>query len=94
MTTSSRFCVEHLENIGIHYYQTLRCWKKNFLKNKSQILELGFDESFIRTWEYYFDYCAAGFKSRTVGDYQIVFSRPGNVATFIDPYQRIPSASY
>ncbi|XP_022138739.1 uncharacterized protein LOC111009831 [Momordica charantia] len=92
MTTSSRLCVEHLENIGIHYYQTLRCWKKNFLKNKRKILELGFDESFIRTWEYYFDYGAAGFKSRAIGDYQIVFSRPGNVATFINPYQGIPSA--
>ncbi|XP_024198104.1 uncharacterized protein LOC112201461 [Rosa chinensis] len=31
MATSSRLCVEHMENIGIHYYQTLRCWRKNFL---------------------------------------------------------------
>lgn len=36
-----------------------------------KILELGFDESFIRTWEYYFDYGAAGFKSRAIGDYQV-----------------------
>ncbi|CAK9309260.1 unnamed protein product [Citrullus colocynthis] len=84
---------EQLENIGIHYYKTLRCWRQNFLNNKSKKLELGFDESFFRTWEYYFDYCAAGFKSRTLGDYQIVFSRPGNVATFKDPYEEIPSAS-
>ncbi|KAK7860056.1 hypothetical protein CFP56_000335 [Quercus suber] len=39
----------------------------------SKILALGFDEKFIRTWEYYFDYCAAGFKSRTLGDYQVYF---------------------
>ena len=26
--------VEHVENIGIHYYKTLRCWKKNFIENK------------------------------------------------------------
>lgn len=38
----------------------------------SKILELGFDEKFIRTWEYYFLYCAAGFKSRTLGDYQVI----------------------
>ncbi|KAK2972213.1 hypothetical protein RJ640_002617, partial [Escallonia rubra] len=25
---------------------------------------------FIRTWEYYFDYCTAGFKTRTLGNYQ------------------------
>ncbi|XP_004247760.1 uncharacterized protein [Solanum lycopersicum] len=87
MASASRLCVVHLEDIGVHYYQTLRCWRKNFLNNKSQIRALGFDEKFIRTWEYYFDYCAAGFKTRTLGDYQIVFSRPGNVATFGDhPY--------
>ncbi|XP_049386008.1 uncharacterized protein LOC125850167 isoform X1 [Solanum stenotomum] len=93
MTAASRLCVEHLENIGSHYYQTLRCWRKNLLKNKSQIRALGFDDKFIRTWEYYFDYCAAGFKTCTIGDYQIVFSRPGNIATFGDPYNvTVPSA--
>ncbi|KAH0640464.1 hypothetical protein KY285_037050 [Solanum tuberosum] len=93
MASASRLCVMHLEDIGVHYYQTLRCWRKNFLKNKSQIHALGFDDKFIRTWEYYFDYCAAGFKTRTLGDYQIVFSRPGNVATFGDPYNvTMPSA--
>ncbi|XP_022973880.1 uncharacterized protein LOC111472470 isoform X2 [Cucurbita maxima] len=92
MASASRLCVEHLENIGIHYYQTLRCWRKNFLNNQSKILQLGFDQGFIRTWEYYFDYCAAGFKSRTLEDYQIVFSRAGNVATFNNPYEEIASA--
>ncbi|KAF2285534.1 hypothetical protein GH714_005358 [Hevea brasiliensis] len=42
----------------------------------SKILGMGFDEKFIRKWEYYFDYCAAGFKSETLGNYQVVFSRP------------------
>jgi cyclopropane fatty-acyl-phospholipid synthase-like methyltransferase len=36
-----------------------------------EILALGFDEKFIRTWEYYFDYCAAGFKTCTLGNYQV-----------------------
>lgn len=34
MATASRLCVEHVENIGIHYAQTLRCWRKNFLQNE------------------------------------------------------------
>ncbi|CAO2832203.1 unnamed protein product [Amaranthus hypochondriacus] len=86
MAAASRLCVEHLENIGIHYYQTLRCWRKNFLEHQRKIVSLGFDEKFIRTWEYYFDYCAAGFKTRTLGNYQIVFSRPGNVSAFGGPF--------
>ncbi|RID53175.1 hypothetical protein BRARA_G00593 [Brassica rapa] len=92
MASSSRLSVENVENIGIHYYQTLRCWRKNFLENQKQIMDLGFDDKFIRTWEYYFDYCAAGFKTLTLEDYQVVFSRPGNVAAFGDPFHSFPYA--
>ncbi|KAG5611463.1 hypothetical protein H5410_022744 [Solanum commersonii] len=34
LAAASRLCVVHLEDIGIHYYQTLRYWRKNFLNNK------------------------------------------------------------
>ncbi|KAK9137848.1 hypothetical protein Sjap_008442 [Stephania japonica] len=91
MVSASRLCVEHLENIGIHYYQTLMHWRNNFMSKKSKILKMGFDEKFIRTWEYYYIYCAAGFKTRTLGNYQIVFSRPGNTASYCNPYEAIPS---
>ncbi|KAF6135749.1 hypothetical protein GIB67_028605 [Kingdonia uniflora] len=73
---SSEFInVEHCENIGGHYYQTLKYWRDNLLKNQSKIMELGFDKNFIRTFEYYFN---------------IVFSRPGNVATLDNPYKQVP----
>ncbi|XP_054805334.1 uncharacterized protein LOC129308288 [Prosopis cineraria] len=91
MAAASRFSVEHIENIGIHYYHTLRWWRKNFMERQNEILGLGFNEKFIRTWEYYFDYCAAGFKSHTLGNYQVVFSRPGNTTAFTDPYRSWPS---
>uniref|UniRef100_A0ACD5Y9P2 Uncharacterized protein n=3 Tax=Avena sativa TaxID=4498 RepID=A0ACD5Y9P2_AVESA len=78
MTVSSRFCIEHVENIGPHYYPTLMCWFDNFITNKDQVLALGFDEKFIRIWEYYLIYSAASCKSGAVRDYQVVFSRPGN----------------
>ena len=31
---------EHVENIGIHYYQTLRCWRKNFLERQKYVINL------------------------------------------------------
>ncbi|XP_013622324.1 PREDICTED: tuberculostearic acid methyltransferase UfaA1-like isoform X3 [Brassica oleracea var. oleracea] len=34
MSSSSRLCIEDVENIGIHYYYTLRCWRKRFLENQ------------------------------------------------------------
>ncbi|XWS53767.1 hypothetical protein CRYUN_Cryun10bG0028500 [Craigia yunnanensis] len=92
MKAASRLSVEHVENIGSSYCQTLRCWREKFMENQSKILALGFDEKFMRTWEYYFDYCAAGFKSRTLEDYQVVFARPGNFAALGNPYQGFPSA--
>ncbi|KAI0491367.1 hypothetical protein KFK09_025627 [Dendrobium nobile] len=92
MTASSKLCIEHVENIGIHYYQTLTCWRNNFMANRSKILSLGFDDKFMRTWDYYFIYCAAGFKSRTLGNYQIVLSRPGNLKAFSNSYEGIASA--
>ncbi|KAK3022518.1 hypothetical protein RJ639_046795, partial [Escallonia herrerae] len=45
---------------------------RDTLLSNTQMLEaklLGKAE-FIRTWEYYFDYCAAGFKTLTLGNYQ------------------------
>ncbi|VAH38543.1 unnamed protein product [Triticum turgidum subsp. durum] len=72
MTTSSRFSIEHVENIGPNYYTTLMHWRDNFMANKDQVLKLGFDEKFIRIWEFYLIYSAAGFKSRAVGDYQVL----------------------
>jgi len=32
--------VEHVENIGIHYYQTLRCWRKNFMERQKYGLKM------------------------------------------------------
>ncbi|XVF62804.1 hypothetical protein PTKIN_Ptkin09bG0037700 [Pterospermum kingtungense] len=92
MAAASRLSEEHVENIGSNYFQTLRCWRKNLLENQSKILALGFDEKFIRTWEYYFDYCASGAKSRMLENYQVAFARPGNFAALGEPYLGFPSA--
>ncbi|KAK7850923.1 tuberculostearic acid methyltransferase ufaa1 [Quercus suber] len=54
----------------------------------SKILALGFDEKFIRTWEYYFHYCAAGFKSRTLGVYQVCWT----VRQFLHSREGVDSA--
>ncbi|KAL5834580.1 hypothetical protein ACOSQ4_014077 [Xanthoceras sorbifolium] len=91
IASASRLCVEHVEKLGIHYHQTLRYWRKNLFDKQSEILAKGFDEKFLQAWDYYYNYFAAKFKSRTLRDYQIVFSRPGNVSTFSNPYEGFPS---
>jgi len=78
MAASSRFYVESLENIGIHYARTLRAWRERFLDRWDTIRTLGFDENFRRMWLYYLSFCEAAFATRTLNDLQIVLSRPGN----------------
>ncbi len=75
-TSHSNFHIDHVENIGLDYAKTLREWRSSFLSKKNQVLSMGFDESFIRKWDYYFAYCEAGFDARILNTYQIVFNRP------------------
>lgn len=77
---NSSFCVEHAENIGIHYAETLRRWRSRFVANQDNLVRLGFSDRFIRKWLYYFAYCEAAFESRLLGNHQLVLSRSQNTA--------------
>ena len=78
MRTSSELQVEGIENIGIHYAQTLRLWRERFMSRADEVRERGFTDEFIRTWEFYLAFCEAGFRTRALGDLQMVISRPYN----------------
>ncbi len=78
MTRHSSFLVEDLENIGIHYARTLREWRRRFLSQRERLVQMGCTRHFLRTWEYYFSYCEAGFGTRTLGDLQLVLTRVNN----------------
>ncbi len=66
----------HLENITPHYAETLRWWLRSFNKNLEHIKSLGFDELFIRMWEYYLSYCEGAFEEHYIGDVQMIFAKP------------------
>ena len=65
--------LKHLEDIGQSYAQTLHLWRKNFLAAREQVLALGFDESFIRMWDFYLCYCEGGFKEGVISDVHMLF---------------------
>lgn len=46
---------------GQDYAKTLKIWLNNLLRNKDKIIKLGFDNNFIRMWEFYLAECIAGF---------------------------------
>ncbi|MFC1814874.1 class I SAM-dependent methyltransferase [Thermodesulfobacteriota bacterium] len=66
----------HLEDITPHYARTLRAWREQFFNNIEKVRALGFNDAFIRMWEFYLCYCEAGFAERYLGDVQILFTKP------------------
>lgn len=77
---SGGLMIQHLENFDSHYARTLKEWRKAFMSRLEEVRGLGFDQRFIRTWEYYLSYCEAAFRSRNLGLVQMVLSFPNNTA--------------
>lgn len=67
-----------LDDLGADYAATLSAWHRNFNGCLDRVKELGFDEPFIRTWNYYLKYCEAGFSTRNISVVQAVYTRPNN----------------
>lgn len=68
-------CV-HLEDFGPHYARTLREWRKRFHERLPEVRQLGYDERFVRLWDYYLCYCEAAFEERCTGVVQVQFDKP------------------
>ncbi|MFC3940029.1 class I SAM-dependent methyltransferase [Pseudomonas gingeri NCPPB 3146 = LMG 5327] len=66
----------HMEDFGPHYARTLRLWHENFRRAHGRLGELGYDDYFLRLWEFYLCYCEGGFLERTIGTAQLLLARP------------------
>ena len=67
-----------LDDLGSSYARTLREWGVRFNERVDEVLALGFDDAFIRKWNYYLSYCEAAFATRNISVVQAVYTRPGN----------------
>jgi cyclopropane-fatty-acyl-phospholipid synthase len=77
ITARSSFTIEQLDNIGIHYAETLRRWRTAFEAHHQELIEMGYDEAFQRKWIYYLCYCEAGFQTRYTNNLHLLLTRPG-----------------
>jgi cyclopropane-fatty-acyl-phospholipid synthase len=66
----------HMEDFGLHYARTLRIWHDNFRHAHGYLMELGYDDYFLRLWEFYLCYCEGGFLERTIGTAQLLLAKP------------------
>jgi cyclopropane-fatty-acyl-phospholipid synthase len=80
MYRNSSLTVHRVENFAAHYAATLSAWYDNFNAVLPRVRSLGFDDAFIRMWNYYLKYCEGGFATSGLGLLVLVFTRPSNQA--------------
>lgn len=79
VNSTSNLTLVDLKDIGLHYAHTLQVWYKTFNEKLEEVKQLGFDDYFIRKWNYYLCYCEAAFAMRNINVMQLVYTRPNNV---------------
>lgn len=72
---ATELSLKYGENIALHYAETLRRWREKFTERVKEVRGLGYDEQFVRKWEFYFAYCEVGFSTHALGLHQLVFHR-------------------
>jgi len=65
-----------LQEIGEDYAKTLAIWRERFVRRIDSVKAMGFDDLFIRMWDYYFCYCQDGFEERVIATSQILLAKP------------------
>ena len=75
---STDLALLHLEDFGPSYARTLHAWRERFLGNREEVRAQGFDERFIRMWDFYMAYCEGGFLERSIGVAHLLLAKPGH----------------
>jgi cyclopropane-fatty-acyl-phospholipid synthase len=76
-TRASDLAMVAQEDFGESYARTLHAWRGRFLARLADVRARGFDERFIRMWEFYLAYCEGGFRERSIGVSHMLLARPG-----------------
>lgn len=76
-TRAGDLALVHLEDFGLSYARTLEAWRLRFLAAAPEVRAQGFDDRFMRLWEFYLAYCEGGFRERSIGVSHLLLARPG-----------------
>jgi cyclopropane-fatty-acyl-phospholipid synthase len=71
------FSVMDVENLRLHYAQTLSHWMERFTTNEEKIAAM-YDEHFIRAWRMYLAGSIAAFRVGSLQLFQVVFTQGSN----------------
>lgn len=78
ITQSSDMRLLDLSDIGPHYAVTLHKWRENVADNTTRLKGLGYNDEFLRMWEFYLCYCEGGFIERAISDVHMLLAKPDN----------------
>jgi cyclopropane-fatty-acyl-phospholipid synthase len=79
------FSVLDVENLRLHYAQTLDHWRQRFNRAADQV-QLMFDDAFVRAWRLYLTGSEATFSTGSLQLFQVVFARGNSNAI---PWTRV-----
>ena len=74
-TRDTNLLITGVEDIAPHYVRTLRAWRTRFLGQLDAVRAMGFDDRFVRMWEYYLALSEAAFATGATQDLQLVFEK-------------------
>ncbi len=74
-TRATSLLITRVDDIAPHYVRTLRAWRTRFLEQVDSVRAMGFDQRFVRTWEYYLALSEAAFATGTTQDLQVTFEK-------------------
>ena len=72
----NRLSVLDVENIRLHYAQTLRAWLERYEENVDKVRSM-FDETFVRAWRLYLAGSVLAFVRGKLQLFQVLFARSG-----------------
>lgn len=74
-SVKNNLAIKDVFKFGPDYAQTLNLWRAEFKKKYAQVKQIGFDDHFLKIWDFYYIYCEAGFLSRRIDVAQIVLQK-------------------
>lgn len=74
-TRDTRLLIRSVDDIAANYVRTLREWRTRFMSRLDKVRAMGFDDRFVRMWEFYLALSEAGFATGISQDLQIVLEK-------------------
>jgi cyclopropane-fatty-acyl-phospholipid synthase len=78
LARATRLSPFHAEDMGVHYARTLAAWRERFHDSIGEVKALGFDDRFVRMWDYYLAFCEGAFRERHISDFQLLLTKNYN----------------